>query len=135
MFGKTVRILVDAYVEAMRNTPFIVQLFIVYFGLPLVGLRMSNIEAGLLAMVLNLAAYSIRDHPRRNRRHPQVAGRGRGLARDDPGAGLPARGAACPRSPRSWPAHIQPVCPDAARLEHRVLHLRRGAVGRRGGDH
>jgi polar amino acid transport system permease protein len=58
LFGRTVRFLIDAYVEAMRNTPFLVQLFIVYFGLPFIGLRMSNIEAGLLAMVLNLAAYS-----------------------------------------------------------------------------
>ena len=58
LFGRPVQVLVDAYVEAMRNTPFLVQLFIVFFGLPLVGLRMSNIEAGLLAMVLNLAAYS-----------------------------------------------------------------------------
>ena len=58
LLGGTARFLIDAYVEAMRNTPFIVQLFIIYFGLPFIGLRMSNIEAGLLAMVLNLAAYS-----------------------------------------------------------------------------
>lgn len=58
LFGGIARLLVDTYVEALRNTPFLVQLFIVYFGLPLVGFRMSNIEAALLAMTLNLAAYS-----------------------------------------------------------------------------
>src|SRR3546814_10335136 len=42
----------------MRNTPFLVQLFIIFFGLPAIGIRMSANQAALLAMVLNLAAYS-----------------------------------------------------------------------------
>jgi polar amino acid transport system permease protein len=49
---------VNAYVEAIRNTPFIVQLFFVYFGLPSLGLRMSSESASVLAMVLNLGAYA-----------------------------------------------------------------------------
>lgn len=56
--GGIVPFCVDAYVELLRNTPFLVQLFMIFFGLPLLGLRMSGIEAGLLAMTLNLSAYS-----------------------------------------------------------------------------
>lgn len=52
------RILVDAYVEIIRNTPFLVQLFIVYFGLPGLGLRVSAVTAALIGMTINLAAYS-----------------------------------------------------------------------------
>ena len=50
--------IVDAYVELMRNTPFLVQLFMIFFGLPQIGIRMNGLEASLLAMTLNLAAYS-----------------------------------------------------------------------------
>ena len=50
--------IVDAYVELMRYTPFLIQLFMVFFGLPLVGLRMSGTQAALLTMTLNLAAYA-----------------------------------------------------------------------------
>ncbi len=56
--GRWAGVLVDAYVELMRNTPFLVQLFMIFFGLPLLGLRMSGITAALLAMTLNLAAYA-----------------------------------------------------------------------------
>lgn len=51
------RIVVGAYVELIRNTPFIVQLFFVFFGLPSLGLRLSPPEASVIAMVLNLGAY------------------------------------------------------------------------------
>lgn len=50
--------LVAIYVELIRNTPFIVQLFFVFFGLPAFGIKLSAWEAGLLALTLNLAAYS-----------------------------------------------------------------------------
>ena len=56
--GRWAGIAVDAYVELMRNTPFLVQLFMIFFGLPLVGIRMSGTQAALLAMTLNLAAYA-----------------------------------------------------------------------------
>lgn len=49
---------VGVYVELVRNTPFIVQLFFIFFGLPTIGIKLSAGEAGLLAMVINLAAYS-----------------------------------------------------------------------------
>jgi polar amino acid transport system permease protein len=56
--GRWVGFLVDAYVELMRNTPFLIQIFMIFFGLPLLGIRMSGTQAGLLAMTLNLGAYA-----------------------------------------------------------------------------
>ena len=47
-----------AYVECVRNTPFIVQLYFIYFGLPALGVRLNGWEASVLAMVVNLGAYS-----------------------------------------------------------------------------
>jgi polar amino acid transport system permease protein len=49
---------VDLYVELIRNTPFLVQLYIIFFGLPALGIRMSAEYAGLLAMTINLGAYT-----------------------------------------------------------------------------
>lgn len=46
------------YVELIRNTPFIVQLFFIFFGLPALGVRLSEWQAAVLAMVINLGAYS-----------------------------------------------------------------------------
>jgi polar amino acid transport system permease protein len=56
--GRWAGVLVDSYIEIMRNTPFLVQLFMIFFGLPLLGFRMAGTEAALLAMTLNLSAYS-----------------------------------------------------------------------------
>jgi len=53
------RALIGAYVELIRNTPFIVQMFFVFFGLPSLGLRLSAIQAAVLAMTINLTAYAI----------------------------------------------------------------------------
>ncbi len=50
--------LFGVYVELIRNTPFIVQLFFIFFGLPSLGVRLSEWEAAILAMVINLGAYS-----------------------------------------------------------------------------
>lgn len=48
---------IGAYVEVIRNTPFLVQIFIVFFGLPAIGIRLDPNSSALLAMVLNVAAY------------------------------------------------------------------------------
>src|SRR5690606_7615281 len=45
--------IVDIYVEVIRNTPFLVQIFFVFFGLPALGLRMDANEAALFALVIN----------------------------------------------------------------------------------
>lgn len=46
------------YVELIRNTPFVVQLFFIVFGLPSLGLRLNAGQAALIAMIVNLGAYS-----------------------------------------------------------------------------
>jgi len=53
------RLLVIAYVELIRNTPFLVQLFFIFFGLPAMGVKMSALTAAVLAMTINLTAYTI----------------------------------------------------------------------------
>jgi polar amino acid transport system permease protein len=50
--------IVVGYVEIIRNTPFIVQLFFIFFGLPAAGIKLSESVAAFLAMVINLGAYS-----------------------------------------------------------------------------
>ncbi|WP_026616988.1 amino acid ABC transporter permease [Ensifer aridi] len=52
------RRIVAAYVELIRNTPFLIQLFFIFFGLPSLGLQLSELQAANLAMVVNLGAYS-----------------------------------------------------------------------------
>jgi polar amino acid transport system permease protein len=50
--------IVAVYVELIRNTPFLIQLFFVFFGLPSLGLQLSELQAANLAMIINLGAYS-----------------------------------------------------------------------------
>ncbi|WGG62135.1 amino acid ABC transporter permease [Brucella intermedia] len=54
---KPVRFVIDAYIEIIRNTPFLVQIFFIFFGLPSAGLRLSPNSAALLALVVNFGAY------------------------------------------------------------------------------
>jgi polar amino acid transport system permease protein len=52
------RAIAGTYVELVRNTPFIVQLFFIFFGLPAMGVKLSPEVASVLAMVVNLGAYA-----------------------------------------------------------------------------
>ncbi|MDC0610799.1 amino acid ABC transporter permease [Vibrio sp.] len=54
----SLRLLCATYIEITRNTPFIVQLFFIFFGLPAIGAKLTAWEAGFIAMVFNLGAYS-----------------------------------------------------------------------------
>ena len=54
-----VRRSIATYVELIRNTPFIVQMFFIFFGLPSLGLRLSALQAAALAMTINLTAYAV----------------------------------------------------------------------------
>lgn len=56
--GRVVPGLVRAYVEVFRNTPLLIQIFIVYFGLPQFGLRLSPFLSGISALVLYASAYN-----------------------------------------------------------------------------
>ncbi len=62
-WGKTsgprpLRLAINAYIEVIRNTPFLVQLFFFFFALPALGLRWTPHTAALTAMVVNLGAYA-----------------------------------------------------------------------------
>lgn len=50
--------IVATYVELIRNTPFLIQLFFIFFGLPGIGVQMNEMTAANLAMIVNLGAYS-----------------------------------------------------------------------------
>ena len=52
------RWVVGTYVELIRNTPFIVQLFFIFFGLPAAGVKLTPETAAVIAMVANLGAYA-----------------------------------------------------------------------------
>jgi polar amino acid transport system permease protein len=56
--SRPLRWVVAVYVEAIRNTPFLVQLFLIYFALPTLGVRLDANMAALLAMVVNVGAYA-----------------------------------------------------------------------------
>jgi polar amino acid transport system permease protein len=46
-----------AYVEFLRNTPVLLQIFIIYYGLPSFGIRLPAVTAGVLGLGLNVGAY------------------------------------------------------------------------------
>jgi len=46
-----------AYIELMRSTPLLVQIYFLYFGLPTLGIRIPEIQTGILALMLNSGAY------------------------------------------------------------------------------
>jgi polar amino acid transport system permease protein len=47
-----------AYVEVIRNTPLLVQIFLVYFGLASVGLKLPAVTVALAALTINVGAYA-----------------------------------------------------------------------------
>jgi polar amino acid transport system permease protein len=46
------------YIELIRNTPFLVQIFFFFFGMPSLGIRLDAEQAAILAMTINCAAYT-----------------------------------------------------------------------------
>ncbi|HYF55828.1 MAG TPA: amino acid ABC transporter permease [Salinarimonas sp.] len=50
--------LIGGYVELIRNTPLLVQLFLVFFGLPSLGVRLDGLTAAIITLVINLGAYT-----------------------------------------------------------------------------
>jgi polar amino acid transport system permease protein len=55
---RPIRVLVAGYVELIRNTPFLIQIFILYFSLPVIGIRLTANNAAIAAMTINLGAYA-----------------------------------------------------------------------------
>ncbi len=54
---RVTRWLIDCYVELIRNTPFLVQLLLIYFGLPSLGVKLNAEQAAVLGLVIYLGAY------------------------------------------------------------------------------
>ncbi len=58
LYGATFsRTAATAYVELYRGTPLLVQLFILYYGLPNVGITLSPLAAAIIGLGMNYAAY------------------------------------------------------------------------------
>ncbi len=49
--------IVQIYIEVIRGTPFLVQLFVLYYGGPLIGLRLDALPAGLLGLTIYGSPY------------------------------------------------------------------------------
>jgi polar amino acid transport system permease protein len=56
---KLVRWLVMAFVELIRNTPFLVQIYFIFFALPLIGVRLNPTPTAIIALGVNGGAYAI----------------------------------------------------------------------------
>ncbi|OWV73760.1 ABC transporter permease [Rhizobium sp. R339] len=54
-----VRAPIIAFVEVVRNTPFLVQIFFIYFALPLMGIRLNPTITAIIALGINGGAYAI----------------------------------------------------------------------------
>ncbi len=48
---------IRVYVEFIRGTPLLIQIFLVFFALPVIGLRLDEFWAGVVALALNAGAY------------------------------------------------------------------------------
>lgn len=51
-------LVIAGYVELIRNTPLLIQLYIVFFSLPLIGLKFSSMTAAVIALSIHLGAYA-----------------------------------------------------------------------------
>ena len=48
---------VIAYIEVIRSTPLLVQIYFLYFGLPTLGIAVPEIQTGIIALMFNSGAY------------------------------------------------------------------------------
>ena len=55
---KPVEILIRIYVDFVRGTPLLIQIFLVFFALPIIGIKLNEIWAGVAALAFNLAGYT-----------------------------------------------------------------------------
>ncbi|TFF27093.1 amino acid ABC transporter permease [Jiella endophytica] len=55
--AKPVRLVATLYVDAMRCVPFLLLAYLIYYGLPSFGIRMSNWTSGLIALIVYNIAY------------------------------------------------------------------------------
>jgi polar amino acid transport system permease protein len=57
--GRPLRIAFHAYVYTIRGTPILVQVFLVYFGLPFFGIQVSSYVVAIVAISLHMSAFVI----------------------------------------------------------------------------
>lgn len=56
------RLLATLYIEIIRGTPLLIQLLIIFYGLPSVGIKLTPLVAGILGLGLNYAAYEAENY-------------------------------------------------------------------------
>lgn len=56
--SRWVKAIAQGYVEVIRNTPLLVQLFVVFFGLPSIGIKLDEIPVATIGLAINLGAYA-----------------------------------------------------------------------------
>ncbi len=56
---KPVRMIVRGYIEIIRNTPVLLQIFIIFFVLPGIGLKFTPVQASIVALSVYFGAYAI----------------------------------------------------------------------------
>jgi polar amino acid transport system permease protein len=54
---RLLRWIISAYVDFVRGTPLLIQVFLVFFALPVIGIRFDEIWAGIVALAFNTSAY------------------------------------------------------------------------------
>ena len=57
--NRLIRLPVEAYIELMRNTPLLLQIYLIYFGLPLLGFYPSEFVCGVVGIALQHAAFLV----------------------------------------------------------------------------
>lgn len=55
--AKPFRVVANCYIELIRNTPLLVQLYLIYFGVAQLGVDVTPVQSTMLAMILNSGAY------------------------------------------------------------------------------
>jgi His/Glu/Gln/Arg/opine family amino acid ABC transporter permease subunit len=54
---RPLRLAVMAYVDFVRGTPLLIQIFLIFFALPVIGIRLDEIWAGIVALAFNTSGY------------------------------------------------------------------------------
>ncbi len=55
---KPLELFIRIYVDFVRGTPLLIQIFLVFFALPVIGIKFNEIWAGVAALAFNLAGYT-----------------------------------------------------------------------------
>src|SRR6476620_5914183 len=57
--NRLIRLPTEAYIELMRNTPLLLQIYLIYFGLPLLGFFPSEFVCGVVGIAMQHAAFLV----------------------------------------------------------------------------